>query len=373
MTNSANIINPSINAYSRAFPAVEASEKGTLYKKISTVVKKIFTLLKLVFCYPLRFLGSKDWSLAGILFRFPHFIIKQDHEIVFGKGFERHSKDLGKKEGASYIKYGAACAASYQMNVTQWTEPFGLEKVDLTECKFDGLPETLEIHEGYVYDPVSGLKAMITKDKKGELIVSFGAVNSADSENKGDVETKKKYYRKHMTNIALSFAGAVPSIYHDADRLLKAVKNHQDFRNKRVVLTGSCYGASLASYCGLNNGCEVFAFNPLGLGPGIQNELGKENLEKADRLIRIISAKGDYTSNHKIIGIFDRIISLLGIRTAGSFGKRFQVPSAYQSVSKTHRLFIHHLMQHVGFDCGTKPYEISRDNEIFHQANPFDR
>ncbi len=349
----------------------QQAQKSSVISKIVNVVKIIFHLIKTVFLYPFRFLGAKDWSLLGIILRFPKFVITGNSEDLFGKGFYRRAKDLSPEAAKLYVKYGAACAATYNLNTAQWTEPFGLRMVDLTKLQFQGLPRSLEVYNGYVYDPVSGLKAMLNEDNCGEVIISFGAIKTANSENKDSKSLQKKYHKQHMGNVIKSFVGVVPDIYHDANQIIEIFKNHPYFQGKKMVLGGSCYGASLASYCGLKNNLKVFAFNPLGLGPGIQTELGQKRLDKAEHLIRIVSSKNDFTSNHTIIGVFDRVISLLGIRTVGSFGKRYQIPSSYNSFQETHQYAIRHLMKHVGYDRTTKPCSVSKSDDIFNRSNPF--
>jgi hypothetical protein len=168
------------------------------------------------------------------------------------------------------------------------------------------LPGYELIDKSYIFDPNTGLKAMLVESNE-TVFISFGAVKSSFSELSESAGLEKKLTDAAVTNLL----GDTPAIYHSAENLVRLLVKNQQYKDKKVVLVGHCLGASLACYAGLKNHLPVHAFNSLALGAGLQQEIGDENLNRAKDYVTHISVKNDFTSDNALIGHIDRFISAL--------------------------------------------------------------
>jgi len=62
-----------------------------------------------------------------------------------------------------------------------------------------------------------------------------------------------------------------------------------------------------------------------------------------------VSVATDFVSDPRILPIFDRVLSLVGIRTPGNFGKRYVLPAGYERSDQIHSYIIGSLMKHLGY------------------------
>ena len=328
----------------------------SLISKICKVAVNSFQIFVEILKAPTRYLGAKTWSIPGILMRLPFAAIQHARgklhprtvkEELLGTGYHRYAqKVLNKEELQPFFKYGCAAAFVHKTK-EEWISPFGhtiLGRHSFTQTQLDSLPPALEARSNCLFNPQSLLKmALLQKD--GELIVAFGAKGSYESEGVQD---------SGLTNVLLSgaanLAGIKPAIYKEAEEAVAWIKMQPEFKDKKITLCGQCFGGSLASYCALKQNLKAVAMNPFPLGAGLQQDISKQALDNADQHVTNICVKGDLYSDRMLYDAIDTVVSAVGIKTPGSFGTRFAIPSAYNKSSDTHNFFLGSVMKHLGFD-----------------------
>lgn len=361
-------------------------ERSTRIDKICLCVQEIFLKLKTFVCFPLRYLGSKTWSIPGLAARLPGVLLfgwNKSESIttqLFGKGYEYHSRGLTPEESKPFLR-NACIASSIAVSPSakmprrmeeEWLDPYGLKVISPKEMGLDlaGLSEHIEVNDRRFLDPESGLKVMMVTNED-EVIIAFGAAGAAKNEFV-DAENNpswKKLERHIWNNIVwANLFGASPEIYRQADKLYTAIKDHEALKGKKITLVGHCLGGSLASYVGLKHGVQVNGFNTLAFGAGIQKEIGDERLKEANKYLTHISISKDFFSDCPKSSIVDRMVNLMGIRTPGNFGKHYTVP-AYEEYNnpkdgnslsrvnqdRIHNFYVGSMMAHVGFSNRDKP------------------
>lgn len=332
-------------------------------KKVATVIFEHFLWIVSV---PTRYMGSKSWSLPGILIRFPYVGIKHllhknlpntFAEELFGTGYHRfgHST-LTKQELKPFLKY-ACMAASVHSSDPDWVKLFGYTLISPKEMSLPGLPQSVEARENCFFNPRTGLK-MALYQKDDQLLIGFGVITGGDSEAVNDAD--KKRLRDSLLNVAIAnIAGIQPSLFDDANELFLLVKEHQKIRDKKITLVGQCFGASLTSYLALQHQIKGICMNPLPIGVGVQYKLGSDRLMQADKYLTHICAKGDYTSDQPLpLNILDTFVNFIGFRTPGNFGKKVHIPSAYEKGWDTHRFMIGSMMAYLGYNNRIHPSDL---------------
>jgi len=337
-----------------------------LTKKVMDVSCKILKGVGEIFSFPFRYFGSKTWSIPGVLFRLPSALFRRAlgrasqqslKRELLGSGYHfQFEKSLSPVELKEYLPYACATAFVHGSDPS-WIEPFGYQVVSPKDLPlFDD--NGVEAHENCYFDPQSGLKAAIAK-KGDTLLVAFGALKSNYSELTDDALANKKLYNKNLGNTIKNWVGAVPSIYHQADNLFKKLQKTEQFKGKKVVLVGQCYGGSIASFLALKRNIKAYCFNTLPFGAGLQKEVGQSALLEADQYVTHITARGDWLSDPRsILRVLDRVASGVGIKTPGNFGRRYVIPSAYPSRAQTHHYAVGSVMTHLGYDKRTKPSDL---------------
>lgn len=375
-----------IETNSKTLP-IDSKSIGRIY----SCCKEIFLKIKNVICFPLRYLGSKTWSLPGIVMRLPAVLLFGWHkptslsEQLFGKGYNYHSEELTPEETKPFLRN--ACIASSiavasnakmpRRMEEEWLDPYGLQILspELMSIDLARLSGSIEVNDKRFLDRNSGLKMVIVINND-EAIVTFGAAGAAQNEfvNAKDNPSWIKL-EKHIWNGVIwpNLFGASPAIYKQAEELYVAIKDHPALQGKKVTLAGHCLGGSLASYIGIKHQVPVNGFNTLAFGAGIQKEIGDDKLRQADNYVTHISISKDFISDCPNSPAIDRMINLLGIRTPGNFGKHFTVP-AYSEYNKSsdgnslsrvnqnriHNFYVGSMMAHIGFNNRDKPITLFR-------------
>lgn len=320
-----------------------------LIQRIKDIVLATFNMIS----FPLRYLGAKTWSIPGVICRFPYLIFMKTlgkefsgtfMEELLGSGYHyRTEKQLSREELKTYLKY--ACAnASVHLNDPSFIEPLGWK----------------ELKENRFFDPQTGLKISLYK-KNDEIIVSFGALRSNECEFSAEDPKNQELKQRGLGNAVMNLFGGIPKIYAQADGWITSLVSDPRFEKKKITLSGQCYGGSFASYLGLKHHINAVCINTLQLGAGLQQEIGHENLSRADSCVTHISIDNDYISDVPCSKLGDRIVSLIGLRTPGNFGHRYSIPSAFYSCQKTHYFALGSMMHHLGFHKRTRPSELPED------------
>lgn len=349
------------------------SSRNTVLDKVWNIASRIFQAIASILSIPFRYLGSKSWSLPGILIRLPivtirHLFSANVHktfkEDLFGSGYHRFDKRvLNSEEIKPYIQYAAAAAAIHGKHFDSWTDPLGFKVVspkDLIKDIQGGIPQGLLVKDDCFFDQETGLKAALLV-KGNRYMLVFGALRSSSTEL--DKVASKLLDDKVWNNCGASIAGFVPTIYLKANRLVEMVKEIPAIKSGSFELCGQCLGGSLASFAGIKNQIKATCLNTFPLGAGLQYELGNERLNEADKYITHISCKTDFMSDlPKVLGVLDSLVNFIGIRTCGNFGKKFLIPNPFPNYSgKTHNNIAAAMFLHAGFKEKDRPGDILPD------------
>lgn len=302
-----------------------------------------------------RYFGAKNWSVPGAIIRLPYLAIKKATgnmtrtfgQELFGTGYNRSvQKVLNREEIIPYFKYATAAEYAHKSKDV-WVAPLNYTVLgghSFTHDQLQGLPPGLEARKNCFYNPTSLLKAAVLQ-KGNEVIVSFGALGSSETEGFRMGGLSNNINASGVANLV----GIKPSIYKEAEAFVIWLKNQPEFKGKEISLCGQCFGGSLASYCGLKQELKAVALNAFPLGQALQQDITQEKLDNADAYVTNISVKGDVYSK-PVFNVIDTIVSALGIKTPGTFGKRFEIPSAYKKGSDIHIFFMGSVMSLMGFN-----------------------
>lgn len=303
-------------------PAVSTVHKAK--DKILNVAYKVLKAIQTVLSFPLRIVGSKSVSLAGM--------IRGQSIKDATRGYQQFSyHSLTQEETKKHLVY-ASLAAAIHKNNSRWMEPFGYTPMQVGTFNTD-----LEKSGSVLFNRTTGLK--ITLYEKGdEVLIAFGALNSQASQFSDNERKKCSLLGNKMKLAAISnlLAGR-PALYTNADYHMIELLKDPALQNKKITLCGQCLGGSIASYVALRQHIPAVCLNTFPLGAGLQQKIGTENLQNADKLVTHISSRGDFFSDLPVVvKALDATVNFLGIRTPGNFGKRMRVDSIYTSPSKNH-------------------------------------
>jgi hypothetical protein len=329
-----------------------------LIKKLKECTTEVFNKANKVVTFPLRFLGSKTWSLPGIILRTPGNLMLRK-PIFDENGYHfNFQKTLTPCELRKLLKFAAVSTASFEcdskwINQVENLEFHRFQPGDIDEA---ALPHGVIIGDNYLIDLETGLNIVVCENES-EVIASFGCRNS--HHNKIHDEAQKKCLNKiEKYSLLKSFFGASPSMYKKASSIVELLKNSKFCEGKKITLTGHSKGGSLATYAALDQKISSICINSFPLGAGLQLDLGKETLSKADQYVTHLSVKNDLYTDNKWAKKVDKFLSFLGFRTPGIFGKRFSIPSAYSDINGTHSYPCGSIMKHLGYDIRTLPSEV---------------
>lgn len=319
-------------------------KSSSLSKRIQSIARTIFNTFLEVIQIPFRYLGSKTWSIPGIILRTPGILIRRiilgDHstplkEEFFGAGYHyTFEKGLTPEETRSY--HSAVCMTAFVFqNKVHWLNRkeinYELIKPESLHLNLAEISPEIECHEHCFFDKESGLKVVLVK-KDNKILLCFGAHGCYETEVEPSSLKEKIWNRVKYNNIPFwqNILGGRPLVYQRAAEMVRLIKNHSSIKDKDFSVCGLSFGGALAAYAGLQNQVPTICFNSMPLGVGLQSALGEEKLKKADHYVTHITSCGDYASDPLPgIGIIDRIINLFGMRTLGNFGKRYWIPPLY--------------------------------------------
>lgn len=327
--------------------------------KITSIVKRCLETLRDILTFPLRYLGSRTWSIPGIILRTPFILFKRlfisspeslTEELFCNKGCpSTFEKELSPDELQPYFSH--FCATAFVCNNNNDYLPPEWKCLSPKGLNFS--VEGLESREDYFFDPITGFKACLLEKEK-EVILVFSSMKG------GKAPEQPTLGAGTTGSIIQSVMGTNPKVCDLADLLTKQVKKHSYFRKKLITLSGMCYGGHLAAYAALKHQLLAVCINSFFLGAGQQRELGKDRLMNAENQITHISVKGDFLSHSYLIRATDFLLSSVGVKMPGIFGKRYLIPSAYSSRHAIHTFALGSAMAHLGHDVRTKPIELAR-------------
>jgi hypothetical protein len=341
--------------FSLTTPLSLKTKAKEMCSKVYQVFKIFLNIVKGIVSFPIRYLGSKTWSLPGLIIKIPFSLFK--NQPFFDKKSYHYGtqKKLTAIELKPYLKYAATSAASFK-NDPKWLEGLNINFhcFSLNEIDLKNIPGKIIIQNAVLFDPDSGLKVLVAENEN-EVIVSFGARDSLSTEI--DIKCQKQIKDDQFNTAALNLLGANSAIYEQASAVITALQKSEKLKNKQWVLVGQSFGGGLAQYVGIKKQIRTVCFNSIALGAGLQKNLGDSLLAQSDEFITHISAENDILSDFPFINVIDRFFSLIGIRTPGNFGQRFSIPSAYSSIKGTHNYILGSIMKHLGYTTRCLPQE----------------
>src|SRR3990167_6056954 len=152
--------------------------------RITSIAKKIFEALS----FPLRFVGSKTWSLPGIICRLPIAIWKKvfgnvDNsfsEELFGKNSTFQPEKVLTPEETKKFLFPACAWAYLHTHKLEWIEPLHLKII--SPKKFDLAKDpSLDSTDDTYFDRETGLQISVV-EKENDVFISFGTVPYGDVE-----------------------------------------------------------------------------------------------------------------------------------------------------------------------------------------------
>lgn len=281
-----------------------------------------------------QYFGSKILSLPQVIFGriFSLFGLQSRKKIT-----DYQWSFLSEEKSIKHLKnnlYRYIMAAVPKSQKEAWISPFTFKISDLSSLNLNlsEIKGSIEINNNSFVDYTTGLNATIASSpNNNELLVGFGAADSLIHHPNFPLEREFKL----LCGAAFGFIGGKPLIYEQADKLIAALK--EKFPEKKIILSGTCLGGSLAQYAALKNDVKAYCINSLALGPRLQAEISDENLKKAQKNIRHITIENDLFDDRPWITQIDRIVNFLfDLCTPGNFGKRFRIPCLYNSMLYDH-------------------------------------
>jgi hypothetical protein len=336
--------------------------------KVSAEAQTCFECLRAILTFPLRYLGSKTWSIPGIVLRTPWLLFKKifvDSSVslkqeLFGDKYHYFfEKKLTPAELKPYLPY--ACATGFVF----WLNPKcllpGWRHIPAESLDFGGAPRdgTPVAKNGYFFDPATELKVVLV-EKGDELVISFSALNIREQ------SLIRAFFSGNpsVRTVIGSMSGFIPPIYEKADAFVQSIRNLPQFQNKRITLSGHCYGGAIASYVGIKSSIPAICLNTFPLGVGLQKYLGSDRLNRADEYVIHISSEHDFLTERPYQAPADIFFSRLGLRTPGHFGRRFLIPSAYSNSKESHLYPLSSMIQHLGYDHRADPQDLPKEELI---------
>lgn len=313
-------------------------------QKVRNVATLILSSIQSFFLFPLRYIGSKARVVGS-----PGYVLDRSNiQYLDGNQFK------------PYVKYVAATTTCFGNN-ERWIKPFNFHILNLKNENFIfpksvGLTEAKEV---CFFDHFTGLKVMVMTNDKDEVVICYGALGSAIKERRFSLIEGWLHAINKVVAIVGSFLGFKPVLYEHASNLLTMIKDHPGFQNKKMVVVGHSLAGSFAAYAALKNQLPAVCFNSVPLGAGLQDNIDLKVLKNADKYVTQISCPYDFTSDLVGSQTLDKIFTFLNIRTPGTFGKRFFIPSAYNNGLGIHGLIMGSTMKLLGYNHNQTPADMS--------------
>lgn len=361
----------------KAMANEKISKSQPLCEKNCTIKRFARDSFKAIHCvatFPLRYLGSKTWSIPGIILRTPILLFRRiifkepiTKEKLFGSGYHfQNGKRLSEVEAKEYLRYVSIGLVPFRYEHEKWALPFGAKIVSPLDLNLDlkKIPGKLEADgtKKAFIDNERFFKALVFEDDN-ELVVTFGPLHSHWNDYDDSKILKEKLDGQYL-GVASNYAGGVPRSFQQADALIEQLKVIAEKKKKKLVVTGQSLAGAFASYAALKHEVKGICFNSVHLGAGLQYEIGSEKLAKADQYLTHITIEGDIVSQAPGIGILNQAFSIIGMRTPGNFGNRFTIPSAYKTMRDSHDYPIKSFMAYLGYDKEAKADELDEEDII---------
>lgn len=331
-----------------------------------------------------KYYGAKDYSAVS---RVAYAIMSSSYKalglsspmLAMGcEGYERSPKRiLTQDETRALLPYACVCAASHSPN-KPWTAPFKISPHAFAEYLDEATFEKLKslgftLYKDALINWDQAIKLSLFKDDKGKLILSFGDANANTVLYNQALESKavspqmkpSDAIARHM--VIKSYLGAHVEVFENLCKVMDIIK--PKFAEASLCLAGQCWGGTLASYVGIKMKISTICINSPALGVDLQQALGQD-LHKAKEWVTHVFTKGDWTQSDPLVGFVDWTLSRFGLRTPGSFGRKFEIPSAYTSYQATHIFFLGSVMHHLGFDKRTCPHDVKEHSQEFINLMP---
>lgn len=331
------------------FSSVRSAVSATI-DRIVQGAKKSREIAQQILCFPLRYVGSKDLSLLDRIYLWicPEKASSTRYQVK--KAYQRAYRDLTADEAKPYLRYAAAIKGIHGL-CDEWTSPFGYapliidDQIDPSE-----LPGDVRIQDQYLIDEKTGLFVELV-EKEEEILVVFSTYLPPWLIENKELQDKQGSIKWKM--ILQQMVGGCPLVFDQAASIVASVQKIAEEQGKEVTAVGECKSGTLAAYASLKEDARAVCFNSLGIGPGLQRQIGDEQINKNSSKIRNFCVKDDYVADNLLVKIIDRILSFFHLRTAAVFGNVpvERIPSAYQeSMKKTHNFTIGNLLVFLGYD-----------------------
>lgn len=351
-----------------SFPSTSYADP--LIDKIRRVALSTLECLKGILAFPFRYVGSKTWSILGIILHTPYvlfrkIILKDKTPIttqLFGRGYHfEPSRKLSKEElETTYLDFFCHAAFSHKESPKclhpNW---LGLDPTTFIENP-EEIDSELEASGFSIYNKKTGLKITFLQ-KDDEIHLVFGALNALNEILAGS-PGQQQVVNKNEREAKINYLGLSPQIYSETSQIAEKILKLPFFKEKKVTLVGQCFGGALASYAALELGRKAICINALQLGAGLQKNLGQDKLQKAEELITHIRVQRDYMSL-SLFTFIDLFLSAIGIRTPGNFGKKYEISTAFKSPTKSHVFALSSAMNYLGYDTRTMPSDVFKKTQ----------
>lgn len=349
-------------------------------KTVQSVALAVFQSIAYCVTFPLRYMGSKTWSLPGVVLRTPYVLFKKalgllpptttvKDEIFCSKHRQSTPTMLSVEEAQKHLPFLAAAGFAHSSNADTWVKPLGYTPI---------VPKDLNIQDAHVetreacfFDPQSGLKIVLAQ-KEDTVLIAFGTIGAYISETPDQAKYHKKMSRHMNIQAIKNWAGIDIAIADQAAAFFEKLTATPALKDKKIIFVGHCFGGMLAQFLSLKYRKKSYCYNCLHLGPGLQWKLGDKALENAEDYVTQVFAKGDFLHDVRGRTLVDRGLSLLGLRTRGHFGKRYFVPSHCTKTQDIHSYIIGSVMQHMGLHNRTVPSTMTSEELAVFNASTQD-
>jgi len=298
-------------------------------ERIKKIFDSIIETLRSLVHFPLRYLGSKDGSIIGVL------VGHQDTP-----GYHRYTeKTLTAAETKEYVDHAAIAGLAFSNNL-ELVAPLEYQVIPLKALYIDDAD--LEQQGDRIIDRQTGLRmALVEKDRH-----VYFAIAGVDDRHVKFLEASQE--RTKFFNALTCALGQKHAIYRRAEEIFLKIRDRSTIQGRPFTLIGQSLGGMCAQYIGIRNQQPTICLNGFPMGAGVQEEISDERLAHADRYCTHIIVEDDPYADNSILGYFDIVLSRLGIRTPANFGHRYTLPSAYNNGTQTHAFVLGSMMHHLG-------------------------
>lgn len=315
-----------------------------------------------------RYFGAKSWSLLGATYR----LFEQLFEMVF-KGREsldweqicptewssKAEKRLSQDEAKDYL-VPLGCSGFAFSGDDKWITPLGVNAAELSdqECQRLGLRRD---GKRFIHNQTEIPIAIA--ENENEFFLAFPGATSqnmlAHIQGVGREED-----REQVNEIVYTALGAKSEHFEKLEELYRGLKKLPKFRAKPVKLVGQSRGGSYAQYIALKTKGQAVCINAFPIGAGLQSELPETSLAKAKKYCTHLVVESDPYNDNGVLRAIDSVLSTVGVKTPGSFGRTFSIPTAYTSATQTHTFALGSLFKYLGYDIRTSMEEYAEQEGL---------